>query len=259
MLEERYHLSPADPRTGLTVFCGSSSGNDPVYLAAADSLAVAIAHSGKTLVYGGGTKGLMGRVASSTLNAGGKVHGIIPSAFLSNEAPDRSSRLHPTREVETVCGSMHERKRLFADRSTGFIGLPGGYGTLEEVMEMTTWSQIGVHKKPVVLLNVNGFYSPLRQFIEGAIASGFIAPSNRNFLIFIDEPRAPQPRTTDTDTDAAGAAVAAAAAFDWGRAALAAVDAWLELGTGGAEPFELEWRTDGGDDEGGPRDKTDVV
>ncbi|GAA5833002.1 hypothetical protein JCM3766R1_000394 [Sporobolomyces carnicolor] len=217
-----YGLPPADPSTGYTVFCGSSPGSDPVYLETAAALGRAIAKHDKILVYGGGTKGLMGQVAQSALEAGGKVHGIIPSAFLSHEAPDRASKLHPN-ETETVCSSMHERKKMFADRSTAFIGLPGGYGTLEEVMEMTTWSQLGIHKKPVVLLNVNGFYSALRQFIEGAISSGFIAPSNRNFLVFVDRPES-------------------ATEFNWGEAALRAVEEWLKLGTGGAEPFQLEWK-----------------
>ncbi|GAA5955954.1 hypothetical protein JCM3765_000053 [Sporobolomyces pararoseus] len=228
-----YNLPPADPSSGITVFCGSSPGNDPVYLETATSLAKAIAKSGKTLVYGGGTKGLMGQVARSTLEAGGKVHGIIPSAFLPHEAPDRASRLH-SNEIETVCGSMHERKKMFADRSNAFIGLPGGYGTLEEVMEMTTWSQLGIHKKPVVLLNVNGFYSPLRQFIEGAISSGFISPSNRNFLIFLDPPTTHEGET-----------------FDWGKAALTAIEKWLQEGSGGAQAFELDWKD--------ATDKKDVV
>ncbi|GAA5879112.1 hypothetical protein JCM16303_001302 [Sporobolomyces ruberrimus] len=234
-------LPPADPSTGITVFCGSSPGTDPIYLETATSLAQAIAKSGKTLIYGGGTMGLMGQVSKETLKAGGKVHGIIPSAFLTHEAPDRASRLHPN-EIETVCSSMHERKKMFADRSNAFIGLPGGYGTLEEVMEMTTWSQIGVHKKPVVLLNVNGFYSHLRQFIEGAISSGFISPTNRNFLIFIDPP----PSSSSESTTSEGGE-----SFDWGKAALRAVEEWLRLGTGGAEPFQLTWK------EGG--EKSDVV
>ncbi|GAA5906456.1 Log1p [Sporobolomyces salmoneus] len=220
-------LPPADPTSGCTVFCGSSPGSDPIYLETAASVGRAIAKSGKTLIYGGGTKGLMGQVARSALEAGGKVHGIIPSAFLSHEAPDRASTLHPN-EIETVCGSMHERKKMFADRSNAFIGLPGGYGTLEEVMEMTTWSQLGIHKKPVVLLNVNDFYSPLRQFIEGAISSGFISPSNRNFLIFVDPP------SDSTDPD-----------FDWGEAALSTVEEWFKLGTGGAKAFQLDWKENG--------------
>ncbi|GAA5934545.1 Log1p [Sporobolomyces koalae] len=223
-------LPPADPESGITVFCGSSPGHDRVYLEVATCLARAIAKSGKTLVYGGGTMGLMGQVAKSALEANGKVHGIIPSAFLTHEAPDRASKLHPN-EVETVCSSMHERKRMFADRSNAFVGLPGGYGTCEELFEMTTWSQLGIHKKPVVLLNVNEFYTPLRQFIEGAISAGFISPSNRNFLIFVDSP--------PPSTMPAGESVVSS--FDWGEAALRAIEEWHRLGTGGAEPFKLDW------------------
>ncbi|GAA5860869.1 hypothetical protein JCM5353_005379 [Sporobolomyces roseus] len=166
----------------------------------------------------------MGQVAKVALDKGGKVHGIIPSAFLSMEAPDRASRLHPN-EQETVCTSMHERKKLFADLSNAFVGLPGGYGTLEECMEMVTWTQLQIQSKPVVLLNVNGFYSPLRQFIEGAISSGFIAPSNRHFLLFVEPPN-------DTDTSK----------FDWGQAALEAIRDWFEKGTGGGDQFQLDWK-----------------
>ncbi|GAA5889417.1 hypothetical protein JCM8208_007870 [Rhodotorula glutinis] len=207
-----------------TVFCGSSPGNDPVYADAADSVGRAFARAGVTLIYGGGTAGVMGQVSSRTLDHGGKVHGIIPSAFLANEAPDRGP-LRPNEE-ETIVDSMHQRKKLMADLSEGFIGLPGGYGTLEEVAEMTTWSQIGVHLKPVVLLNVNGFYSSLREFINNAISSGFIFESNRAFLVFVDGPSTANPLPSS---------------FDWGQAALEAIRRWKELGSGGATPYSFEW------------------
>ncbi|GAA6005811.1 hypothetical protein JCM11491_004019 [Sporobolomyces phaffii] len=212
---------------GITVFCGSSSGHDPVYAETAASLARAIAGAGLTLVYGGGTKGLMGQVAVSALEAGGRVHGITPAAFLHKEAPDRPSRLHPL-QVETICASMHERKKMMADHCEAFVGLPGGYGTLEEVMEMTTWSQLQIQAKPVVLLNVNGYYSALRTFVEGAIDAGFLSPTHRNFLLFID---GPPPSSASTD-------------FDWGKAALDAIRLWKEQGTGGAVPFDFPWNED---------------
>ncbi|KAK4330259.1 LOG family protein [Rhodotorula toruloides] len=253
-------LAQPEEEQAITVFCGSSPGKDPIYGEAADQLARALARRGVTLIFGGGTKGLMGRVSSKALDEGGKVHGIIPAAFLSAEAPDRANSTRPN-EQETVVGSMHERKKLMADLSYAFIGLPGGYGTLEEVAEMTTWSQIGVHLKPVVLLNINGFYSSLREFINqcvgsasflqpatlirvvsahlpsasspasppsysrlkrSAISSGFISESNRNFLIFVDQPES----------------------GDWGEAALQAIDVWKAKGAGGAVPYSFEWSED---------------
>ncbi|BGP17942.1 hypothetical protein JCM10213_003950 [Rhodosporidiobolus nylandii] len=206
---------------GITVFCGSSPGNRPVYREAAEQVATALAREGIELIYGGGTKGIMGIVARTALEKGGKVHGIIPSAFLSAEAPDRTTEKE--NETESVVGSMHERKKLMADLSQAFIGLPGGFGTLEEVAEMTTWSQIGVHLKPVVLLNVDGFYGPIRQFVDNAVTSGFIPAQNRNFLTFVDGPSAED------------------ASFDWGKAALKAIRDWQAQGSGGATPFSFEW------------------
>ncbi|GAA6054627.1 hypothetical protein JCM3770_002911 [Rhodotorula araucariae] len=223
---------PAHRDLAYTVFCGASPGNNPVYLEAADQVARAFADASVTLIYGGGTSGIMGRVSSRCLDYGGKVHGIIPAAFLSAEAPGRSN--NRPNETETVVESMHQRKKLMADLSEGFIGLPGGYGTLEEVAEMTTWSQIGVHLKPVVLLNINGFYSPLRAFINNAIASGFISESNRNFLVFIDAP-------------STSSASPAAASFDWGEAALQAIREWKEMGSGGATPYSFEWSSERGE------------
>ncbi|BGP41685.1 hypothetical protein JCM10449v2_005676 [Rhodotorula kratochvilovae] len=213
-------VQPPKHDLAYTVFCGASPGNDPVYLDAADQVARA----------GGGTNGIMGRVSSRCLDYGGKVHGIIPAAFLSAEAPDRVT--NRPNEVETVVESMHQRKKLMADLSEGFIGLPGGFGTLEEVAEMTTWSQIGVHLKPVVLLNINGFYSPLRQFINNAIDSGFISESNRNFLVFVDGPSTTRP---------------VPASFDWGQAALQAIKEWKEMGSGGATPYSFEWSSERGE------------
>ncbi|GAA6019313.1 hypothetical protein JCM10207_001259 [Rhodosporidiobolus poonsookiae] len=211
---------------GITVFCGASPGNSPVYARAAEQVAKALAADGIELIYGGGTKGIMGIVAKTALDVGGKVHGIIPAAFLSAEAPDRRSTRE--NETETIVSSMHERKKLMADLSQAFIGLPGGYGTLEEVAEMTTWSQIGVHLKPVILLNVKGFYAPLKQFIENAISSGFIPPQNRNFLTFVDGPSSPSEDES----------------FDWGKAALDTIREWKRQGSGGATPFSFEWSED---------------
>jgi hypothetical protein len=160
---------------------------------------------------------------------------------------------------------MHERKKMMADHCEAFVGLPGGYGTLEEVMEMTTWSQLQIQAKPVVLLNVNGYYSPLRVFIEGyvsylsahrrsttdaesltlsfsAIEAGFLSPTHRDFLLFIDDPshsHLPSPATSEGEKVQNGKRE-----FDWGQAALEAIKLWKERGTGGAIPFDFPWTED---------------
>lgn len=125
---------------------------------------------------------------------------------------------------ETVVRSMHERKTLMDQLSDGFVALPGGYGTLEEVAEMTTWTQLGIHKKPVVLLNVANFYDPLRAFIDGAVKSGFISDECRAFLTFVDKP-----------------VNVAECEFDWGEAALEALHVWTRQGAGGGIPYGLDW------------------
>ncbi|GAA5856069.1 hypothetical protein JCM8547_002965 [Rhodosporidiobolus lusitaniae] len=245
----------SSPTLGITVFCGASPGNSPAFSLAARQVARALAKEGVECIYGGGTSGIMGLVRSETIEAKGRVRGIIPAAFLSAEAPDR--KVEDQHEVETVVSSMHERKKMMADLSQAFIGLPGGFGTLEEVAEMTTWSQLGIHVKPVVLLNVNGFYSPLRDFIENAIQSGFIAEKNRNFLVFVDSPSSssspsqPFSGASLSSTSSSSAATTQPSPipeadggdeFDWGRAALSAIREWQKLGSGGAEAFSFEWK-----------------
>ncbi|SCZ90477.1 BZ3500_MvSof-1268-A1-R1_Chr1-3g02014 [Microbotryum saponariae] len=204
---------------GITVFCGSSSGDDPMYERAAKEVGVAIAKAGLRLIYGGGTKGLMGAVSTACLEAGGQVHGIIPVAFLAAEAPPGSIPTNP-RFKETNTASMHERKQIMASECDAFIGLPGGFGTLEECAEASTWTQLGI---PVMLLNVNDFYSPLRSFIQGAVSSKFIAEVNKAFMIFVDRP-------TDADE-----------AFNWGDAALTSIREWEAAGMGGGQAYSLEW------------------
>lgn len=129
------------------------------------------------------------------------------------------------RHVESQVGSMHERKRKMADLSRGFVGLPGGYGTLEEVAEMVTWTQLGIHAKPVVLLNVAGFFAPLKAFVDNAVREGFIGEHNRQFLAFVDCPAG-----TDEAT------------FDWGGAALALMREWERQGNGGGKQFGFDWQ-----------------
>ena len=156
--------------TSVCVYCGSADGNDPRFAAAADGLGRAIAGASLTLVYGGGSLGLMGRVARAALEAGGHVVGVIPQ-FLH----DREVLLREVSEL-SVTADMHERKRTMFERADAFVALPGGIGTLEEVVEMMTWSQLGRHDKPIVLANVAGFWDRLSQLIEQMTEVGFIRP-----------------------------------------------------------------------------------
>ncbi|MEM7695144.1 MAG: TIGR00730 family Rossman fold protein [Pseudomonadota bacterium] len=152
------------------VYCGSAEGNDPRFAAAADACGTALAEAGVGLVYGGGSLGLMGRVARAAMAAGGTVLGVIPR-FLH----EREVMLREVSEL-IVTADMHERKRIMFERSDGFVALPGGVGTLEELVEMLTWSQLGQHDKPVVLANIGAFWDPLNTLIEHMKAAGFIRP-----------------------------------------------------------------------------------
>ncbi|MBB3929651.1 hypothetical protein GGR25_000670 [Kaistia hirudinis] len=156
----------------ICVYCGSSSGGDPVYAEAAEALGRAMGAAGIGLVYGGGSIGLMGIVARSVMAAGGHVTGIIPQ-FLK----EREVMLETAHELH-VTGDMHERKRAMFDRADAFVALPGGIGTLEELVEIMTWAQLGQHRKPVLMANINGFWDPLVALLrhmgdEGFIRSGY--------------------------------------------------------------------------------------
>ncbi len=158
------------------VFCGSSAGSSPVYREAARALGQTLARRGVTLVYGGGSTGLMGAVADAALDAGGEVIGVIPRALQLRElAHARLTSLH-------VVGSMHERKAKMAELSHGFIALPGGMGTLEEFAEILTWAQLGLHDRPCGLLDVDGYYQPLLGFFDRAVAEGFVRPEHRRIV-----------------------------------------------------------------------------
>ncbi len=146
--------SAAGPIKNVCVYCGSGPGKDPAYLAAAQTLGKALAKRGVGLVYGGGSLGLMGETARSVLEAGGRVTGIIPQ-FLSG----REQMLRDVQEL-IVVDDMHQRKRLMFERSDAFVALPGGIGTLEELVEQLTWAQLGRHTKPIVLANINKFWQP---------------------------------------------------------------------------------------------------
>jgi uncharacterized protein (TIGR00730 family) len=157
----------------ICVFCGSNRGSDPAYAEAARQLGALLAREAIGLVYGGGSVGLMGEVADAVLRAGGEVIGVIPRALWEREVGHRG--LTDVRIVET----MHERKAMMADLADAFIALPGGLGTLEEIFEIWTWSQLGLHAKPLGFLDVNGFFSPLMQFLDRATGEQFVREPHR--------------------------------------------------------------------------------
>lgn len=155
------------------VFCGSSAPPDGRYAEAARELGALVATAGHSLVYGGGRSGLMGQLADAAIAAGGQVTGVIPVGLFSREVPHTG--LYQLHEV----GTMHERKKLMYDLSDGFIALPGGLGTLEELAEVSTWSQLGLHAKPLVLLDVAGFWAPLTAQLDRMVEVGLLRLVNR--------------------------------------------------------------------------------
>jgi uncharacterized protein (TIGR00730 family) len=166
----------------ICVFCGSSPGANPVYLEAAREVGRTLARRGIGVVYGGGSVGLMGAVADAALGEGGEVIGVIPRALQLRElAHARLTNL-------LVVGSMHERKAKMADLSDGFLALPGGMGTLEELAEILTWAQLGLHSRPCGLLDVEGYYEPLVAFFDRAVTEGFIRPDHRRLLVVGGQP-----------------------------------------------------------------------
>jgi len=164
------------------VFCGSNSGSDPVYVEAARDLGRFFAREGIGLVYGGGSVGLMGEMADAVLSSGGEVIGVIPHALWAREVGHRG--LTDIRIVDT----MHERKAMMADLADAFIALPGGLGTLEEIFEIWTWAQLGLHAKPVGFLDVNGFYAPLMQFLDRAVRERFLRAEHRAIAVIEHDP-----------------------------------------------------------------------
>ena len=164
----------------ITVFCGSSSGTEEIYTSQATLLGQTLAKRNIELVYGGANVGLMGAVADGVLNAGGKVIGVLPDFLRSKEIAHR--QLTELILVDT----MHERKTKMNDLSDGVIALPGGFGTLDELFEMLTWGQLGLHKKPIGILNVDGFYDALIVFIQTTVDKGFLKPANQQMLLVSD-------------------------------------------------------------------------
>jgi uncharacterized protein (TIGR00730 family) len=168
----------------ICVFAGSSSSNVPAFAEAARELGREIARRGHALVYGGGHAGLMGILADSALAAGAHVTGVIPGFLVDQELAHRA-----VSELKVV-RSMHQRKDAMARQSDGFVALPGGFGTLEELFEVVTWAQLGLHDKPCGLLNVGGYYDGLVAFVDGAVRAQLVKPEHRSLLLVATEARA---------------------------------------------------------------------
>ncbi|KAF9228749.1 hypothetical protein BS17DRAFT_772446 [Gyrodon lividus] len=217
-------VAPSNSRS-VAVYCAASFGYQKAFQQAALSLAHALVAANRPLVYGGGNSGIMGIVSGAVANSdGGKVTGIIPYAILAaggekdkgNGQPRSNSiaeALDEKRngEMETiVVDSMHERKIQMAKRVGAFVGLPGGFGTFEEILEVITWNQLNIHNKPVIILNVLSYYNTLRDLIKNGVREGFIRPQNEKLVIFVDGPADHKEHEN----------------FDWGQAALDAIGAW---------------------------------
>lgn len=168
----------------ICVFCGSSFGTRPVYAEAARTLGQILAQNEIELIYGGATSGLMGVIADATLEAGGRVTGVIPQVLVDKEfAHTNLTRLY-------VVYSMHDRKAKMADMAEAFIAMPGGFGTLEEFFEILTWAQLGMHRKPCALLNVAGYYDPMRAMFDHMITEGLVGAVQRDAVLVESDPLA---------------------------------------------------------------------
>jgi uncharacterized protein (TIGR00730 family) len=179
-------MNSQSTRTGLRrlcVFCGSSPGARPAYGEAAEELGRLLVEEGIGLVYGGAKVGLMGRLADAVLAEGGDVIGVLPEALVAKEIG------HPDLDDLRVVGSLHERKALMADLADGFVALPGGLGTVEELFEVYTWSQLGLHLKPCALLDVEGYYEGIAEWLAHAAEERFLREDHRDMLIVEREPR----------------------------------------------------------------------
>lgn len=166
----------------LCVYCGSNSGTLPEYKVGAEKLGHLLVKNGIELVYGGGNVGLMGHIADTVLNAGGKVNGVIPKFLMEKEV----GHMEVTNLI--LVDSMHERKAKMAELSDGFIAMPGGFGTFEEIFEVLTWAQLGMHSKPCALLNIKGYYAKLAEFLDQAMDRQFVKKENREMLLMEEDP-----------------------------------------------------------------------
>ncbi|RUT95043.1 TIGR00730 family Rossman fold protein [Mesorhizobium sp. USDA-HM6] len=169
------------------VYCGSSPGREEAYIKAGHLLGRSLAKSGLRLIYGGGTKGIMGAVAEGALKAGGKVTGIIPRFLINREATE--SALDKLDEL-LITDNMHERKHRMFEKSDAFVALPGGIGTVEEIVEIMTWAQLGHHRKPIVFANIKGFWDPMLALIEHMSDEGFIHTAHRVKPLVVNDPEA---------------------------------------------------------------------
>ncbi|MDX8433876.1 MULTISPECIES: TIGR00730 family Rossman fold protein [Mesorhizobium] len=169
------------------VYCGSSPGRDATYVKAGHLLGRSLAKSGLRLVYGGGTKGIMGAVAEGALKAGGKVTGIIPRFLINREATETAlDRL----DELVITDNMHERKHRMFEKSDAFVALPGGIGTVEEIVEIMTWGQLGHHRKPIVFANIKGFWDPMLALLDHMSSEGFIHTAHRVKPLVVEDPEA---------------------------------------------------------------------
>jgi uncharacterized protein (TIGR00730 family) len=165
----------------ICVYCGSSPGTDPTFVEAARDFGKILAHSGIRLVWGGGTVGLMGAIASSVIEHGGAATGIIPEFLTAKERPRRLA------QEQIITRDMHERKSTMFDRADAFVALPGGIGTLEELVEQMTWAQLGRHKKPILIANINGFWDPLLSLLAHMRMAGLVPPPSRGVDLLVVE------------------------------------------------------------------------
>ncbi len=166
----------------ICVYCGSSSGLSPEYIDYATVLAKELVTRNIGLVYGGASVGIMGKIANTVLDGGGEVIGVIPQSLVDKEVS------HTGLTELKVVNTMHERKAIMAELSDGFMALPGGLGTIEELFEVLTWSQLGFHKKPCSLLNIKQYYNSLLLFLDHAVEEQFIKPIHREMLLIEDDP-----------------------------------------------------------------------
>ena len=165
------------------VYCGSSPGTDPAFVEAAALVGRTLAEAGIGVVYGGGSAGLMGTVATAALDAGGHVTGVLPAGLFPDGVTASPFRDHHAGTFHLVeAATMHERKATMETRADAFVALPGGIGTLEELAEILTWAQIGLHDKPVAVYDVNGYYGPLLTFLDSMVDHGLLSPDNRSLL-----------------------------------------------------------------------------
>ncbi|MGC4025268.1 MAG: TIGR00730 family Rossman fold protein [Mesorhizobium sp.] len=171
----------------ICVYCGSSPGRDEIYMEAGRTMGAAIAGAGLRLVYGGGAKGIMGAVSDATRRGGGKVTGIIPRFLMNKEANEGALA---NLDESIIVDTMHQRKHIMFERSDAFVALPGGIGTLEEIVEIMTWAQLGHHRKPIVFANINGFWNPMLALLDHMREEGFVHTRHLVTPLVVDDARA---------------------------------------------------------------------